>query len=159
MDNNRLPKIALHGCSAFGVRLVGGQEMSYRRCIHGDLKMFDLLNAAASNGKVYSWQRIARTRTTWRRFLHSGRSKAYVQWLADREKKKSDTNTDYVAVNRSERSKADPVYTDLFEGIAQAMDDGAITTRRKKKMASEEVKYHISWVKQCMNEVDLLMVL
>jgi hypothetical protein len=84
MENYRTPKIMLFGELGVGKRNVGGQSLTYRKCLKDDLKKFNLLDASGDE----SWMELAKCPKIWEdRVEEYGNNFFYVNWLADKQKK------------------------------------------------------------------------
>ena len=77
MDNNRLPKIILHGEINMGKRKVGRPKQNFRSCIKEDLKCFNICNNSSDLAQL---SQITSNRETWRKLINKGAEQFQQEW-------------------------------------------------------------------------------
>lgn len=77
MDNNRLPKIILHGEINMGKRKVGRPKQNFRSCIKEDLKCFNICNNSSDLAQL---SQITSNRETWRKLINKGAEQFQKEW-------------------------------------------------------------------------------
>jgi len=77
MDNNRLPKIILHGEINMGKRKVGRPKQNFRSCIKEDLKCFNICN---NSSDLTQLSQITSNRKTWRKLINKGAEQFQKEW-------------------------------------------------------------------------------
>ena len=109
------------------------QEVSYRRCIKQDMKLFKIDHT--------TWRTACRNRSKWRAMLHAGREHALCQWHKTAQRK-SDVRHERELRIPAARANRDENYVvaktivgnkDIFQAITAAVQRGHITVRADKR--------------------------
>lgn len=131
LDNNRLTKIVMHSEISSGKRCSGGQGVSWRSCLAGDLKCFNI--------DCDSWQILCRNRIGWRRAIDAGEKFFVNKWMEQQSeasrkryelKLGSENTTSRIVVSKPQQAIIDACHFN-FNAIENACNmSGVIVTGR-----------------------------